>query len=160
VTYTRAVLPRTYDNQNCSIARALELVGERWSMLVIRDAFLGLRRFDEFQASLGIARNVLTSRLRRLVEAGVLVRIRYQERPVRHEYRLTESGRELSIPLLALMHWGDRHFAPDGAPRVAEHTGCGGEITERHVCRQCGAVLGSGDVHTRPGPGQREPVPS
>ena len=152
------MLPRSYDNQNCSIARTLEFVGERWSLLIIRDAFLGLRRFDEFQGSLGIARNVLTDRLRRLVGAGILVRMRYQERPVRYEYGLTESGRELSVPLLALMHWGDRHLAPDGAPRVAEHTGCGGAVTERHLCRKCGAVLGTGDVRTRPGPGQREPA--
>jgi DNA-binding HxlR family transcriptional regulator len=152
------VLQRKYDGQNCSIARTLELVGERWSLLIIRDAFLGLRRFDEFQASLGVARNVLSDRLGRLAAAGILQRVRYQQRPERFEYRLTESGRELSVPLLALMHWGDRHLAADGPPRIAEHAGCGGAVTEQHVCSECGALLSAGDVHTRPGPGYREPA--
>jgi DNA-binding HxlR family transcriptional regulator len=147
------VLHRTYRGQNCSIARTLELVGERWSLLIIRDALLGVRRFDEFQRSLGVARNVLSERLGRLVEAGVLERVRYQERPARHEYRLTEKGRELSVPLLTLMHWGDRYLAPEGPPRVAEHSGCGGAVLERLVCADCCAVLGPGEVQTRPGPG-------
>src|SRR6266508_1647943 len=108
------MLNRTYEGQNCSIARTLELVGERWTLLIIRDAFLGRRRFDQFQQSLGIARNVLSNRLDRLVESEILDRVRYQERPERYENRLTDTGRELSIPLLALMHWGDRHLAPDG----------------------------------------------
>jgi DNA-binding HxlR family transcriptional regulator len=150
------VLHRTYDSQNCSIARTLELVGERWSLLIIRDAFLGLRRFDQFQQNLGIARNILSNRLDRLVQAGILERRLYQERPERHEYRLTERGRELSVPLLALMHWGDRHLAPDGPPRLAEHTGCGGPVKEQFVCEECGAVLSTREIHTRPGPGHRE----
>jgi DNA-binding HxlR family transcriptional regulator len=147
------VLGRTYEAQDCSIARTLELVGERWSLLILRDAFLGLRRFEQFHASLGIARNVLSSRLAGLVDAGILERVRYQERPERHEYRLTERGRELSVPLLALMHWGDRHLAPQGPPRVAEHAGCGGYVAEAHVCSECGAVLDAGEIQTRAGPG-------
>ena len=115
------MLPRTYDAQVCSIARTLELVGERWTLLVIRDAFLGMRRFDEFQESLGIARNVLSDRLRRLVDAGILERVRYQEHPERFEYRLTERGRELNTALIALLRWGDRYLAPDGPPRIVEH---------------------------------------
>jgi DNA-binding HxlR family transcriptional regulator len=154
------MLPRTYDDQNCSIARTLELVGERWTLLIVRDVFLGVRRFDQLQASLGVARNVLSDRLERLVEAGVLERRRYQERPERFEYRLTAAGRELSVPLLALMHWGDRHLAPDGPPRIAEHRGCGGLVVERHVCRECEAVLEPGDVSTRPGPGARDAAPA
>jgi DNA-binding HxlR family transcriptional regulator len=149
------VLPRTYDNQTCSIARALELVGERWTLLVIRDAFLGKRRFDEFHESLGVARNVLSNRLGRLVEAGILERVRYQERPERHEYRLTDTGHELNVALLALMHWGDRHLAPEGPPRLAEHVGCGGAVVEEVVCARCGVVLGPGEIDTRPGPGFR-----
>jgi DNA-binding HxlR family transcriptional regulator len=149
------VLRRTYDDQVCSIARTLELVGERWSLLVIRDVFLGKRRFDELQESLGVARNVLSDRLSRLVNAGILERVRYQKRPERHEYRLTDRGRELNVALLSLMHWGDRHLAPAGAPRIAEHAGCGGRAVERLVCSDCGAVLAAGDIQVRPGPGLR-----
>jgi DNA-binding HxlR family transcriptional regulator len=123
------VLKRDYDGQDCSIARTLEIVGERWTLLIVRDAFLGLRRFDEFQASLGIARNVLSDRLNRLVEAGVLERVRYSERPERYEYRLTRKGRELNVALAGLRQWGDRHLSEkpshvlrrksDGKPVVA-----------------------------------------
>ena len=112
------MLKRTYEGQNCSIARSLELVGERWTLLIIRDAFLGLRRFDEFQSSLGVAPNVLSDRLTRLVEEGILERSAYSERPPRSEYRLTEKGRELAVPVLALMQWGDRHLSHK-PPRVA-----------------------------------------
>ena len=119
------MLKRTYEGQNCSIARALELVGERWTLLIVRDAFLGLRRFDEFQDSLGVARNVLAERLNRLVGEGILERNAYSERPPRFEYRLTEKGRDLAIPLLALMQWGDRHLS-DKPPRIARRrrSGC------------------------------------
>ena len=93
------MLNREYRDQNCSVARALEIVGERWTLLIVRDAFLGRRRFDEFQESLGIARNVLTDRLTRLVEEGILERVRYSERPERHEYHLTPKGRDLQIAM-------------------------------------------------------------
>ena len=93
------MLKRDYEGQNCSIARALEVVGERWTLLIVRDVFLGLRRFDELQESLGIARNVLTDRLNRLVDEGILERVRYSERPERYEYRLTPKGRDLNIAL-------------------------------------------------------------
>jgi DNA-binding HxlR family transcriptional regulator len=149
------MLPRTYDSQVCSIARALELVGERWSLLVIRDAFLGKRRFDEFQESLGIASNVLSDRLRRLVDAGILARVRYQEHPERFEYRLTEQGRELNTALIALLRWGDRHLAPDGPPRIVEHAGCGGDVVAQLICGECGKELGSHEIHSRPGPAAR-----
>ena len=105
------MLRRDYDGQNCSIARALEIVGERWTLLIIRDCFLGLRRFEELQQSLGIARNVLTDRLNRLVEEGILERVRYSERPERYEYRLTDKGRELNIALAGLRQWGDKHLS-------------------------------------------------
>src|ERR671921_9197 len=98
------MLNRTYDGQVCSIARALEVLGERWTLLIVRDAMMGLRRFDDFQHSLGLARNVLADRLGRLVEAGILERVPYQDRPVRHEYRLTQMGRELGTPVISLMH--------------------------------------------------------
>src|SRR5690348_7351256 len=109
--YTCGVLGRTYEDQVCSIAASLEVLGERWTLLVVRDALLGLRRFDDFQRSLGVARNVLTDRLKRLVDAGVLDRVRYQERPERYEYQLTAMGQTLAVPVVALMQWGDRHLA-------------------------------------------------
>jgi DNA-binding HxlR family transcriptional regulator len=155
------MLGRDYETQVCSIARTLEIVGERWTLLIVRDALLGLRRFDDFQVSLGVARNVLADRLRRLVEHGILERVRYQERPERFEYRLTERGRELSIAVLALMHWGDRYLAgPAGPPRLAEHVGCGGGVEERHVCQRCGRVLGTGEVAVLPGPALTAPQQS
>ncbi len=110
------MLGRTYEGQNCSIAKSLELVGERWTMLVVREVFLGHRRFDEIAARLGIARNVLTARLGRLVEEGVLERSRYQERPERFEYRLTEKGIDLWPVIVSLIQFGDRYYAPDGPP--------------------------------------------
>jgi DNA-binding HxlR family transcriptional regulator len=153
------MLPRTYDDQNCSVARALEVLGDRWTLLVIRDAFLGVRRFDDFQRSLGIARNVLADRLARLVEEGVLERRRYQQRPERHEYRLTDKGLDLLPVTMTLMKWGDRYYAPPGGPpRIVRHRGCGGEVTERLTCERCGAELGPGDVRAEPGPGAGAPV--
>jgi DNA-binding HxlR family transcriptional regulator len=147
------VLHRTYDNQQCSIARTLEVVGERWTILVLRDAFLGIRRFDDFQRDLGIARNVLTDRLNRLVDEGILERRRYQERPERFEYRLTAKGRDLWPILHALASWGDTHAAPGGPPRLFRHRGCGGRITDRRVCSKCGAELEVRDVEVVDGPG-------
>src|SRR4051812_50210012 len=101
------MLNRTYDNQVCSIARALEIVGERWTMLIVRDAFLGVRRFDDFQRSLGVARNVLADRLDRLVEAGVFERRPHQDRPPRPGYRPTQRGPHLPPPGLRPLKWGD-----------------------------------------------------
>jgi DNA-binding HxlR family transcriptional regulator len=111
------MLNRDYEGQNCSIARALEVVGERWTLLIVRDAFAGLRRFEEFQASLGIARNVLTERLTRLVEEGILERVEYNERPERYEYRLTPKGRDLNVSLTGLMQWGDKYLS-EKPPKV------------------------------------------
>jgi DNA-binding HxlR family transcriptional regulator len=103
------VLRRDYDGQDCSIARALEVVGERWTLLIVRDVLLGPRKFDELQGSLGIARNVLTERLNRLVAEGILERVRYSERPQRYEYHVTQKGRDLDVALTALRKWGDKH---------------------------------------------------
>jgi DNA-binding HxlR family transcriptional regulator len=146
------VLHNTYDGQHCSVARALEVIGERWTILILRDAFLGVRRFDDFQRSLGIARNVLNTRLQRLVDAGLLERRRYQVRPERHEYRLTEMGLDLWPSILALMQWGDRHLTgPDGPPVRLEHRGCGGGVDERRDCERCGEALGPRDVRVLTG---------
>jgi DNA-binding HxlR family transcriptional regulator len=153
------MLHNTYEGQACSVARALELVGERWTLLILRDAFLGVRRFDDFQRSLGVARNVLNTRLQRLVEAGLLERRRYQERPERFEYRLTEMGRELWPSIVALMQWGDRFLAgEEGPPLVLRHKGCGGEVDDRRTCRECGAALTAFDVAPAPGPGASDAV--
>ncbi|MEW2357437.1 helix-turn-helix domain-containing protein [Spirillospora sp. NPDC029432] len=146
-------LPRTYDSQNCSIARSLEVVGDRWTLLVIRSAFDGVRRFDDFQDELGVARNVLTDRLSRLCEEGILRRVRYQERPDRFEYRLTRKGVELWPVIMTLLKWGDRHYAPAGPPVLVGHAGCPGLITERLTCDHCGRHLEPNDVEGRPGPG-------
>jgi DNA-binding HxlR family transcriptional regulator len=147
------VLNRTYDAQVCSVARALEVVGERWSLLILRDAFLGLRRFDAFQRSLGVARNVLADRLDRLVEAGLFERVRYHERPPRFEYQLTERGRDLYPVIFGLMRWGDKHAAPNGPPRLVLHRGCGGAPDDHLVCAKCGESLSVRQLETRPGPG-------
>src|SRR3954447_6582854 len=121
------MLKRSYDGQVCSIAGALELIGERWTLLIVRDLFLGVRRFDDLQRDLGIARNVLRDRLNRLVDEGVVRRRRYQERPERFEYVLTEKGVDLWPVLHSVMRWGDRYAAPEAGPAtLVEHRGCGG----------------------------------
>ena len=152
------MLHRTYEDQNCSIARSLELVGERWTILIVRDAFLGVARFDDFQESLGVSRGILTDRLSRLVEAGILERRLYQERPERHEYRLTDKGRDLWPVTIGLLKWGDRYYAENGPPRVILHRGCGGEVTEHLTCAKCGAALEAREVEARPGPGALTPA--
>jgi DNA-binding HxlR family transcriptional regulator len=147
------VLRADYAGQNCSIARALELVGERWTLLILRESFLGTRRFDDFQRELGVARNVLQTRLERLVDAGTLARVPYQERPVRYEYRLTRKGVDLWPVIVALLKWGDKHAAPDGPPVVLEHKDCGGGVDDHRRCTRCGADLEAWDVvaHRRTG---------
>lgn len=117
------MLNRDYHGQNCSIARALEVVGERWTLLIVRDAFLGLSRFDEFQESLGISRNVLTDRLNRLVEEGVFAAVPYGERDDRFDYQLTEKGLDLHIALIGLRQWGDTYLCKKGLPTIARRKG-------------------------------------
>jgi DNA-binding HxlR family transcriptional regulator len=123
------MLKRDYDGQDCSIARALEIVGERWTLLIVRDALLGVRRFDEFQQSLGIARNVLTDRLNRLVEEGILDRVRYSERPERFEYRLTDKGRDLGVALGGLKQWGDKHRSDKPRAGLRDRSGKRAAVT-------------------------------
>jgi DNA-binding HxlR family transcriptional regulator len=147
------MLRRDYAGQNCSIARALEVVGERWTLLIIRDAFLGLRRFDQFQESLGIARNVLTDRLNRLVEEGILDRIRYSERPERYEYQLTDKGRELNIALTGLTQWGDKHLS-EKPPRLLRRKADKKPVVAALVPKGVD-VLRPDQVETVPGPGAK-----
>lgn len=150
------MLPRTYPGQYCSIAGTLEVVGDRWTLLVVREAFQGTRRFDDFLANLGLARTVLTDRLNRLVEEQILERVRYQRRPDRYEYQLTQKGLDLFPVIVALLSWGDRYVMGGRPPLVFRHRGCGGEVTDRRVCARCGQELAPGEVEPVPGPGARE----
>ncbi len=145
------MLRREYEGQVCSIARALEVVGDRWTLLIVRDVALGTRRFDELLQSLGVATNVLTDRLQRLVAAGVLERELYSERPRRFEYRLTQKGRELGIPLLALMQWGDRHLS-DKPPRIARRRSDRAPVEVKVVAAD-GSPVPAADLEVVPGPG-------
>jgi DNA-binding HxlR family transcriptional regulator len=133
------MLKRDYPSQYCPVASTLEIIGERWTILILRDVFLGIRRFEELQRSLGVARNILQARLERLVEYGILVKRPYQERPLRHEYRLTEKGADLWPVLVSLVQWGDRYAIEGERPMILQHRGCGGEIDDRRRCTSCGA---------------------
>jgi DNA-binding HxlR family transcriptional regulator len=145
------VLGRDYEGQNCSIARALEVVGERWTLLIVRDVALGLRRFDQLQENLGIARNVLTDRLSRLVDEGILERVPYSERPPRYEYRLTEKGTELRVALAALRQWGDKHLSEE-PPRLLRRRSDGTPVVAALVPEGT-ETLALEDVESVPGPG-------
>jgi len=147
------MLRREYETQICSIARSLEVVGERWSLLILRSVFLGTHRFEPLRAELGIPRNVLTTRLRRLVDEGVLERVPYQDRPQRHEYRVTAKGRELFPVVIHLLRWGDAHYPePAGPTRLVEHENCGGAPDDHLLCARCGEPLTYLNTTVRPGP--------
>ncbi len=146
------------DREPCSVARALSIVGDRWTLLVLRDCFFGVRRFEEFEARLGIARHVLADRLKKLTQAGVLEKVAYQERPRREEYRLTEKGRDLHPVMVMLAQWGDRHMAgKDGPPLERVHKLCGKVMDMVPVCSECGEPVLARDVsvHARPGSDER-----
>ncbi len=149
----RPMLYHDYPGQHCSIAASLEVVGERWSLLIIRDILRGKRRFDQIQESLGIARNVLTKRLNSLIEAGIVERRRYQTSPDRYEYFLTEKGLDLWPILMAYLGWGDKYCEPEtGPPRLIVHKECGGEVDDRRICQKCGRQLEVRDAESIPGP--------
>jgi DNA-binding HxlR family transcriptional regulator len=125
--------------QNCSIARTVAVLGERWTLVILRQAFLGARRFEDYQRGTGVARNILAERLRSLVEHGVLDRRPYNEHPPRFEYRLTGKGRDLYPVLVALLQWGDKHAGLEGdPPLVLHHVSCGERCEPRLVCDHCG----------------------
>jgi DNA-binding HxlR family transcriptional regulator len=131
----------------CSVARTLSVVGDRWTLLIVRDAFLGVRRFEQFQSDLGLTRHLLTDRLRKLVEHGIFLRVAYQEKPTRYEYRLTEKGIDLYPILLSIVRWGDNWMADkDGPPMLYVHRGCGRVAMPTLHCPDCGEPVSARDI--------------
>ena len=136
--------------EDCSLARTLAVIGDRWTLLILRDAFLRVRRFEDFEKSLRIARRVLSERLALLVEEGILSKVAYQERPVRYEYRLSDKGLDLYPALISLVHWGDKHYAgKDGPPVLHTHHACGHDFRSVLTCSECGEKVGARDVTAR-----------
>lgn len=147
------------DQEPCSLARALAVIGDRWTLMVLRDCFLGVRRFDHFQERLGVTRHVLSDRLRKLVDQGVLEKAAYQERPRREEYRLTDMGRALHPVIVHLVQWGDRFLADErGAPLLHEHRTCGHRLEARLTCDACGEPVAPRDVRVRQNPAFTDPL--
>lgn len=145
------------DQEPCSLARTLAVVGDRWTLLVLRDCFLGIRRFDEFEKRLGITRHVLADRLKKLVSHGVLTKAPYQQRPRREEYRLSEKGLELHPVIMSLVSWGDRHMADErGSPVVHIHKSCGQQMRPITVCSECGEAVGARDIRVEIGSGWKD----
>lgn len=145
---------RELEEERCSIARTVSVIGDRWTLLVLRDCFLGVRRFEDFQQRLGIARPMLADRLRKLVEAGVLRKVPYHESPTRYEYRLTPKGLDLHPVVMAIVHWGDVHMAgEEGRPLLHRHTGCGHLFDPVTVCSVCGEPVTAKEVTVERGPG-------
>ncbi len=145
----------TLAKEDCSLSRTLAVIGDRWTLLILRDAFLRVRRFDEFEASLKIARRVLAERLALLVDEGILAKVPYQERPVRYEYRLTEKGLGLYPAILHLVHWGDKHYATKAGPPVLhKHLKCGHDFRAVLTCSECREAITGRDVAAR----RREPA--
>jgi len=142
------------EEESCSISRTLAVIGDRWSLLVLRDCFLRVRRFEEFQSRLGITRHLLADRLKKLVRHGVLRRVPYQTSPKRHEYLLTQKGLDLYPILMAIVHWGDVHMADErGRPLLHRHKTCGHIFNPVMVCSECGEPLNAREVQVQPGPG-------
>ena len=140
---------------DCSIQRTLDVIGDRWTLLIIRDLFRGVRRFSMIQTDLGIAKNLLTDRLSALVDAEVVEKVPYQDRPVRYEYRLTAKGRALSPALVALMRWGDQWVGDGLAPTELVHDVCGTRLELQPWCTTCNEPVGPVQIASRPGPGRR-----
>jgi DNA-binding HxlR family transcriptional regulator len=143
----------------CSLARTVAVIGDRWSLLILRECFLRTRRFDDFQSALGITRHLLAERLKKLVRLGILRRIPYQESPKRHEYILTHKGLDLYPIILSIVHWGDTHMVDErGRPLLHEHKTCGKMFDPVLVCSVCGEPVTAKGVHVHPGPGKGLPV--
>ncbi len=144
----------TLEKETCSVARAVSVIGDRWTLLILRDCFLRVRCFESFQERLGITRHILADRLRKLVKAGVLAKVQYQSRPRRYEYRLTDKGLDLHPIMLSLVHWGDTHMAGrKGRPVLHRHVACAHDFDPVLTCSECGEAVNAKDVRVRPGPG-------
>ncbi len=143
-------------SNECSIQQTLDVIGDRWILLILRNLFRGARRFGQLQDDLGIAKNLLASRLAKLVDAKIIERVPYQERPVRHEYLLTQKGRDLSPSLVAMMRWGDRWCNEGAAPTLLVHSECGTPLDQVTHCPSCDDALDPGQIRSRPGPGSLE----
>jgi DNA-binding HxlR family transcriptional regulator len=142
--------------ETCSLARAISVIGDRWTLLILRDCFLRVRKFEEFQERLGITRPILASRLKKLVDEFVLTKVAYQQKPVRYEYRLTPKGLDLYPVLMAIVHWGDTHMAGrKGRPLLHTHELCGKDFDPVMVCSECGEPVAARQVRVHPGPGAK-----
>ncbi len=158
LTIVEDVERKSFAAMHCSIAQTLEVIGEWWTMLIVRDAFLGVTRFDQMQERLGISRNVLNQRLAHLVAHGVLEKVAYSDRPLRYDYLLTDKGRDLFSILTSMRQWGDKYAAPDGAPLRLRHKGCGRYTEAALHCDKCGEPIDSGNVRAVAGPGDLERI--
>ena len=148
------------EDEPCSLARTVAVIGDRWSLLILRECFLRIRRFDEFQSLLGITRHLLADRLKKLVRFGVLRRVPYQESPKRYEYILTQRGLDLYPIIMSIVHWGNIHIVDSrGRPMLHEHKNCGKMFDPVMVCSECGEPLTAKAVHVHPGPGARQSSP-
>lgn len=144
------------DKQTCSMSRTLSVIGDRWTLLILRDCFLGVRRFDDFQGRLGVGRRLLSERLQKLVDSSILTRVVYQDGPTRHEYRLTEKGIDFYPVVLSIVHWGDVHMVgPKGRPLLHQHKTCGHTFDPVLACSECSGALDPRQVEVLPGPAAR-----
>ncbi len=144
------------EEEPCSVARTVAVIGDRWSLLILRECFLRKRRFEAFQSSLGITRHLLAARLKKLVQYGVLRRIPYQASPKRYEYILTQKGLDLYPVMMSIVHWGNLHMVDArGRPMLHQHKSCGKMFDPLMVCSECGEPLLAKGVHVHPGPGAR-----
>ena len=143
-------------DQPCSFSRTLSVIGDRWSLMILRDCFMKVRRFEDFQDRLGIGRPILAERLKKLVANFILTKVAYQEGPTRYEYRLTQKGLDLYPVVMAIVHWGDIHMADrKGRPLLHQHLTCGHSFDPVTICSECNAELSARDVRILPGPGAR-----
>jgi DNA-binding HxlR family transcriptional regulator len=148
------------EEEPCSLARTVAVIGDRWSLMILRECFLRKRRFEAFQSSLGITRHLLAERLKKLVRFGVLRRVPYMESPKRYEYILTQKGLDLYPIIMSIVHWGNVHMVDSrGKPLLHEHKSCGKMFDPLMICSECGEPLNAKEVHTHPGPGARQALP-
>ena len=149
----------TLDEEQCSLSRTVAVVGDRWTLLILRECFLRVRRFEAFQSSLQITRHLLSERLKKLVRFGILRRVPYSEAPKRYEYILTQKGLDFYPVIMAMVHWGDTHMGDErGRPLLHQHKTCGKLFDPVMVCSECGEPLHAKQVHVHAGPGQKQAV--